>query len=112
MSLLRAGDTIHFPGATRARRLQHLRSATGSRRLFVLVLDRRPCRHADNRLVFLETDAAADLRTSMVSMSDGLRSARRFTALSCPPPIPPPAREIELRPFGIVAFETMTPSMT
>ena len=57
-------------------------------------------------------EAAADFSTSTLSMSAGLMSARRLTWLSWPPPMPPPAREIEFVAFGMLALETMTPSIT
>ena len=56
--------------------------------------------------------AAADFNTSIFSMSFGLKSARRFTTWSCDDAWLPLDREIEARPAGMEALETMMPSTT
>src|SRR5689334_24956178 len=57
--------------------------------------------------------AEAPFRTSRVSMSLGLRSARRLTGLSWFDALPPAAAAvIALAPDGTATFDTMTPSTT
>ena len=56
--------------------------------------------------------AAADFRTSMLSMSFGFRSAKRLTVWSCDDVVLPLERVIEARPAPIDALDTMMPSTT
>src|SRR5688500_20215055 len=57
--------------------------------------------------------AEAPLRTSTVSMSFGVRSARRLTGLSWFDALPPAAAAVlALAPFGTATFEMITPATT